>query len=175
MITKRQLVVAMLALSVMLLISGRVEADPLTFTVTNPSQSGTVGSVLTFTGSITNVAAPAVTIAGSNFTFTAPAELAFDDSAFVVNFLGQVVGDGATLGPLSIFTITIGAGVAPGTYNGVFSILYDSDLGLGQETNLQTFSITVQPDVEPIPEPATLVLLGLGLMGMAGARRRRSH
>ena len=143
-------------------------ADPVTLTLTNPNQTGAIGSVLDFTGSLTNVAAPTATIVGDNFNGL-PVTLTFDDTPFVINFLGQNIAGGDTLGPLSMFTVTIEDGAAPGVYNGVFSVLFDSDGGTGQETNPQSFSVTV------VPEPATLWLLGLGLVSLLGVRSRRSR
>jgi hypothetical protein len=102
--------------------------------------------------------------------------LTLDDSPFAINFLGQTITAGSTLGPFSVFTVTIEAGTAPGVYNGVFSVLFDSDAGLNQETNFQTFSITVQPLVA-VPEPMTLWLLGSGLAGIVSMKlaKRRSE
>jgi hypothetical protein len=171
-----KLVCAVMALCLVFLASKDVNADPVTFTLTNPNQVGTVGSVLTFMGSLTNVAAPTVTIVADNFSGL-PVTLTLDDTPFVINFLGQSITGGSTLGPLSMFTVTIEAGTAPGIYNGVFSVFFDSDLGLFQETNLQTFTITVLAEAEtPIPEPMTLLLLGSGLAGIVGLKfaKRRS-
>ena len=169
-----KLVCAVMALCFVFLASKNVNADPVTLTITNPVQVGTVGSVLTFMGSLTNVAAPTVTIVGDTFSGL-PVTFTFDDTPFVVNFLGQSIAGGNTLGPLSMFTVTIEPGTAPGVYNGVFSVLFDSAGGTDQETNFQTFTITVLAD--PIPEPMTLTLLGSGLAGFVGMKfrkRRRS-
>lgn len=165
---------AVVALCFVFLASKNVNADPVTFTLNNPNQVGTVGSVLTFMGSLTNVAAPTATIVSYNSNGL-PIFLTLDDTPFVVNFLGQSIAGGATLGPLSLFTVTIEAGATPGVYNGVFSVLFDSDNGTEQETNFQTFSVTVLEET-PVPEPMTLLLLGSGLAGIVGMKlaKRRS-
>ena len=163
-----KLVCAVMGLCLVFLASKNVNADPVTFTLTNPNQVGTVGSVLTFMGSLTNVAAPTVTIVSDNFNGL-PGTLTLDDTPFVINFLGQSIAGGSTLGPLAFFTVTIEAGTAPGIYSGVFSVLFDSDNGQFQETNFQTFSITVQAETA-IPEPMTIWLLGSGLAGIVSMR-----
>ena len=171
-----KLICAVMALCLVFVASKDVNADPVTFTITNPNQVGTIGSVLTFMGSLTNVAAPTVTIVGDNFSGL-PGTLTLDDTPFVINFLGQSITGGSTLGPLSIFTVTIEAGTVPGIYNGVFSVFFDSDGGIGQETNFQTFSILVEVEGQtPIPEPMTLWLLGSGLAGIVSMKfaKRRS-
>ena len=168
-----KLVCALVALCLVFLASKNVNADPVTLTLTNPNQVGSVGSVLTFMGSLTNVAAPTATIVGDSFNGL-PLTFTFDDTPFVINFFDQSIAGGSTLGPLSMFTVTIEAGTTPGIYNGVFSVLFDSDNGQFQETNFQTFTITVQGET-PIPEPMTLWLLGSGLAGIVSmkfAKRR---
>jgi hypothetical protein len=139
----------------------------LVFTLSDPNQAGTVGSELTFRGSLANVTGPTATIVGDNFSGL-PTTLTFDDLPFVLNFLGQDIAGGSTLGPLSFFTVTIDNGAVPGTYHGVISVLFDSDSAMGQETNFQIFSVTV------IPEPTPLWLIGsLGTVSLLGARLRR--
>lgn len=76
----------------------------------------------------------------------------------VINFPSATGGGGAFVG-----FIDYGQSVASVTFNATNDILTFDDLRFGNSVN----------DPNPVPEPTTLALFGLGLMGLASARRRK--
>jgi PEP-CTERM motif-containing protein len=172
----KQLLLAAAAFAVLALVPTAAQADPLTFVINNTPQTGVVGNILTFNATVTNTGSAnafSVTLNGDAYSFPSPASatLTLDDTLYFTNFDGNTLGVAGSI-TANIFTVTIGAGTAPGTYTGSFTIFYDSAAALGQ-TVTQDFTVIVQAAGGNIPEPASMVLLGSGLAGLAAGLRKR--
>jgi hypothetical protein len=162
-----------LLIAVLLLLSVPAQADPVTLVLTPDVQTGAPGSLLTFSGSLTNTGASALFLNGLNLQLNAPGgSVTLDDLAFFINVPPQLAG-GQMTNTVTLFTVTLGSGILPGTYDGSITILGGLTGADFDELTTQFFQVTVQPAAAPVPEPATMLLLGTGLAGVVASTRRR--
>jgi hypothetical protein len=119
----------------------------------------------TAAGCTTNVGDVCTPFVGSPFTIT---NLAGGGSSVALTLLG-IVSDG--VGPVTDFA---------GAFTTQFADLNAAEIiallgtqGFVQSSHSASFVVTAGPTV--IPEPASLLLLGTGLLGASALRRRRSH
>jgi hypothetical protein len=88
----------------------------------------------------------------------------------------QIQVDLGTNGPVSftydgyIYLVDIGR-VGPGQYPDV-TYVYDSNGGMASYWNTISLYITSEPATPPVPEPATMFLLGSGIVGLVGFRKK---
>jgi len=158
---KGLLVVSMM-IAGFLLAGTAARADSLTITLLSPFQSGVSGTVIAFDATVTNTSGGTVQLAGDNFNVDAP--LTLDDSPYNNNWpLSLGAGDSYTG---LLFNVDIPWPTAVGLYTGVFEITDQNNDVVG----------SADFDVYVTPEPGSLLLLGSGLLALAGAARRRlSH
>jgi hypothetical protein len=150
----------------LLLAATAANADPLSLTFTQSSQSGVGGDTLTFdVTAINNSLTEVVNFNGDSLNINPVGNDLVTNDEFIANspfFLDP--GDSSEY---EAFTVFIPDGTLPGLYTGSYVIEggpTDSDLG---EVG------TVDFDVQVTPEPSSLVLLLTGIAGLAGTVRRR--
>ena len=168
----KQTFLATAALALLVLLPVAAQADPLVFTLNKQVRTAAAGSTVSFFGTLTNAGPPTVFLNGASSTTSTGGTV--NDSPFFTNAPLSLVSMQST-GLIELFRVMLAGGATPGLIiSGTFSILGGADADAFDVLASQDFRITVAgTQVQPVPEPATLLLLGTGLAGIAVAARRR--
>jgi hypothetical protein len=145
-----------------------VRADAISFQLSSSSLTTTSGTV-TFTGMVTNNSGSALNATDFFFNFNGfdPVSVTpIQDLGVATNFL---IPTGTTSAEVALFDVVLGSVVAGSSFP-IHVQLEDVNFDLSA---MQTATVSVPGGGMPTPEPATLLLLGVGLCGLFVARRSR--
>lgn len=144
-----------------------VRADAISFQLSSSSLTTTSGGTVTFTGTVTNNSGSTLNATDFFFNFNGfdPVSVTpIQDLGVATNFS---IPTGTTSAEVALFDVVLGSVVTGSSFT-IQAQLEDVNFDLSA---MQTATVSVPGGGMPTPEPATLLLLGVGLCGLIVARR----
>ena len=165
------------ALAALFLLPAAAKADSLVISpLTSPATPAVIvtgASATAFTGTLTNDSTGTWSLLGASYTFGGPPTVVINVNPFNNN-APLTLGAGLSYGPATFFDVFAAIGTTPGNYGGSFSVsIGDAQGNFLFDLTEEFFIVVREGGTQPIPEPATMFLLGSGLAGLAAARRRK--
>ena len=169
----KQFILGLVAVAALALLPTAARADNVSFAFTPTTYTASAGSVVTLFGTFTN-GPGAITFSGYADSMQAGLSLSGVTQPFdaLIGMAGS-----STLGPIALFNVLI----APSTPDGTvftfafnqFTVFYDPSSPNSPDEAAATFSIVVRNGGPNVPEPASIMLFGTGLAGVAAGLRKR--
>jgi len=152
-------------LATVLLAASAARASTIILVLNSSTLSGSAGSVLPFSGTLTNTTSDVVFLNSDNFNLPAGLDPStIDDSPYFVNTPDGFLGPNGTSGEIGLFNVTIPISLTPGNYDGTFTLLGGAGADSQDILGSADFTVQVVPGVPSsgVPEPGTRPLLGFG-------------
>ena len=156
--------------ALLILFTASALADTISLTLSNPTETATPGSTITFTATASAPLTNSATVFLNSDSFNLDSPLTLDDSGFFNNFpLSLDPGDSFT-GELFAVDIPLNAA---GVYNGSFEILGGADDNTFEVLASVPFQVNVAAQ-SAVPEPGSLMLFATGtlLLAFCAGRKR---
>jgi hypothetical protein len=149
-------------------------AGVITITLDSSTLSGASGSVLHFSGTLTNTTGALVYLNADNINSSLPDPTAIDDSPFWNN-APVSLGANGTSGDIGLFDVTILASFGVGSYLGTFMLLGGAGVDSQDILGAADFTVNVTAPTPggAAPEPETLPLLGAATGALLAWKRFR--
>jgi hypothetical protein len=153
-------------------VPGTLRADTTQLTLS--SVSGSAGQVVTVDGTISNIGGSLINLNGENFTLGSDLNFLNGDVSDFLNNAPLFLSGNTNSGLIGLFSFEIAPGTEPGTYSGN-SLQILGGPGVFDLNELASASFTIDVKGTKAPEPAQLLLLCIGLIGVIGVARRTTR